>query len=320
MNKREHFREEIEVADLVGFTRTFIPRFDRYSVQRPDGSYVAKHRVLTLEMVAAHLHGELTLGAYALNEAHQAKWLCLDADDETEWRGLKQLADQLHKDGLPIYIETSRRGGHIWLFFDPIAGADIRRFGKHLLSTARLETIELYPRQDRLTTGPGSLVRLPLGIHRKSGKRYHFVKLDGTPLAPSVREQIHLLAQPTKVSHSYIKGIISTLPEPKPVFPTPSFANQPTSGETPSERIKNRISVKDFVSQYVDLNRRGVGLCPFHDDHQFSFGVNEQGNFWHCYACQFGGSVIDFWMKWRALHGQDDNFTATITELAQMLL
>ncbi|MCA9911663.1 MAG: hypothetical protein KC519_23570 [Anaerolineae bacterium] len=91
-------------------------------------------------------------------------------------------------------------------------------------------------------------------------------------------------------------------------------------GATPSERIKNRISVHDFVSQYVELDRNGKGLCPFHDDHVYSFGVNVQGNYWHCFAGCGGGSVIDFWMRWRKLNGQDDSFTATITDLAKMLL
>jgi hypothetical protein len=58
----------------------------------------------------------------------------------------------------------------------------------------------------------------------------------------------------------------------------------------------------EFVSQYVDLKptaRGAIGLCPFHDDHHPSFGVNDEGNYWHCFAGCGGGSVIDFWMKWQ---------------------
>jgi DNA primase len=74
------------------------------------------------------------------------------------------------------------------------------------------------------------------------------------------------------------------------------------------------------VRQYVQLDQEGRGLCPFHNDHHESFSVRQDANYWYCFAGCGGGSIIDFWMKWRALHDQDPGFTATITELAQMLL
>ena len=82
--------------------------------------------------------------------------------------------------------------------------------------------------------------------------------------------------------------------------------------------IKARVTVLEFVSQYVDLKPTasgGLGLCPFHDDHHPSFGVNDAGNFWHCFAGCGGGSVVDFWMKWRAC-----GFTTAVKELALMVL
>jgi DNA primase len=80
------------------------------------------------------------------------------------------------------------------------------------------------------------------------------------------------------------------------------------------------MAVVEFVSQYVELDANGRGHCPFHDDQVQSFQVNLTQNYWHCYAGCGGGSIIDFWMKWRQTHGQPDDFTATITELAKMLL
>lgn len=54
-----------------------------------------------------------------------------------------------------------------------------------------------------------------------------------------------------------------------------------------SDRIKASVTVLEFVGQYVDLKPTAsgaVGLCPFHDDHYPNFGVNEEGNSWHCFA------------------------------------
>jgi DNA primase len=87
---------------------------------------------------------------------------------------------------------------------------------------------------------------------------------------------------------------------------------------TISEKFISRVTVLEFVSQYVGLKptRRGApGLCPFHDNHHPSFGVNEAGNYWHCFAGCGGGSVIDLWTK---LRGCD--FTTAVRELAEMLL
>lgn len=311
--------------EVIGyFADTFIPRFDRYPLQRSDGSYVAINDFLTLDLVSNHFLGRHTIGAYALDMESKAKWLCFDADNETQWQGLISLAHDLEQAYVPAYLEPSRRGGHLWLFTLPRSGKNIRRFGKQLLKEHHLETIELYPKQDALRTGPGSLVRLPLGIHRKDGKRYHFVTLDGkTPLAPTIREQIRLLTNPNRVPQTFIADVLTRAPESTPVFPTPAFTPKRRRGkpvgETPSERIKNAISVLDFVSQYVDLDANKRGLCPFHDDHRMSFGVKNEGNFWHCFAGCGGGSIIDFFMKWRTLNSQDGSFTETIKDLIRVL-
>jgi DNA primase len=78
------------------------------------------------------------------------------------------------------------------------------------------------------------------------------------------------------------------------------------------------VTVLEFVSQYVDLKpmaRGAIGLCPFHDDHRPSFGVNEAGNYWNCWVGCGGGSVIYFWMRWR-----ECDFTPAVRELAEMVL
>lgn len=190
-------------------------------------------------------------------------------------------------------------------------------------AAAGLATVELYPRQDELRTGVGSLVRLPLGVHRKAEppRRFHFVQADGeTPLAPTVREQVALLAQPKTLPVRFVEDVLSRAPEPKVVFPTPAFEQRKhVDGETVAERIKQAVSVYDFVSQFVDLDRSGRGLCCFHDDHRFSFSINKEGNYWNCFSGCGGGSVIDFWLKWRQLHGQRDDFTETIKDLMEML-
>ena len=128
-----------------------------------------------------------------------------------------------------------------------------------------------------------------------------------------------LLSQPRRVPRPFIDHILLQSTESQSTLPLHPIEVAPIDGKHLSERIKAAISVRDFVSRYVELNERNVGNCPFHDDQHPSFGVNEHENYWSCWAGCGGGSVIDFWSRLREKNGQDGSFTATITDLAQML-
>lgn len=307
---------------LRRYAKTFIPRQDCYPIQTEDGRYLTIKRRFQLDYLQAHLKGIMTLGAYALDEYSRAKWICIDADSPEQWQAVLQLATDLRASNITPYLEASRRGGHLWLFFSPLPGSDARQFGNSLVQQYNMDGIELYPKQDVLSTGVGSLVRLPLGRHRITGRRYHFITPEGKPLAPTIGDQIQLLAQPQLVPQDFIEQKLFDRPKQEQPIPTPAFERPATDvpGQTLSERLKNRISVYDFVNRFVELDQNGTGFCPFHDDHHRSFGVNQDHNYWHCWAGCGGGSLIDFWMKWREQNGQDGSFTPTITELGKMLL
>ncbi len=314
---------EIELTLLKGFATTFLSRSDMYALQRPDGNYVAVHKPLDASLLSKHLRGQLTLGAYALDTEDRAKWICLDADQQEHWLGLTKLAQDLQQQGIVPYLEQSRRGGHLWLFTSPLPGIFARRFGKALVSEYSLNSIEINPKQDRLSTGPGSLVRLPLGKHQLTGKIYPFITLEGIPIAPTPRQQLNLLASPTLVPLAFILRQIAKLPVEKQSIQSPTPQFQPdnvSTGHTLSERLKSRMSVLDFVSQYVALDTNHTGFCPFHDDQTPSFSVHVEGNYWNCFAGCGGGSIIDFWMQWRSHQGQDGSFTATVKDLRSILL
>jgi DNA primase len=79
-------------------------------------------------------------------------------------------------------------------------------------------------------------------------------------------------------------------PEPTLLVREPLTAPE---GATRSEWVKASVTVLEFVSQYVGLKPTAsgaIGLCPFHDDHHLSFGINVEGSYWHCFAgCGGGG-------------------------------
>ena len=125
---------------------------------------------------------------------------------------------------------------------------------------------------------------MPFGIHRLDGRRYHFVAHDGSPLAPTIRQQIQLFSTPQTVPAAAFETY-----EPRdPPAPTPAdFAPSDKPTGSLSERIKASVSVLEFVGQYVELMPTAsgaVGKCPFHDDQHPSLGVNAESNYWHCFA------------------------------------
>lgn len=307
----------LELSSLaVDLAQRFVQRWDIYARQLEDGRYICIHEPLQTSHLHDHLNEQITLGIYILDERSQARFLVYDADNNQRFSDLTWLSQKLASEDIPTYLETSRRGGHLWLFFPlPIPGYTVRDFGRQLLLAHKIEGIELFPKQDQLAGGPGSLIRMPFGLHRITGQRYGFVTPQGEPLAPTFRKQIQILSSPKTVPEA---AFLTYRPQvsSKPILAV--FEGSEQSRRMLSERIKTSVTVLEFVSQYVDLkptNNGGVGICPFHDDQRPSLSVNDQGNYWHCFAGCGGGSVIDFWMRWH-----DCEFTIAIAELAHMLL
>ncbi len=306
---------ERELSPLVEIlARKFVQRWDQYPRQYDnDRPYFTVMEPLNIGLLQQHLQGELTLGTYLLNPKSQGRFLVLDADDAQQWKQLKMLAQTLESEETPTYLERSRQGGHLWFFFSSwLTGANIRRFGKGLLAVHGIDKMEIYPKQDVLSDGPGSLIRMPFGVHQVTGKRYCFYTPVGKPLAATLREQLRILGTAACVPAAVFEHYANYAPEP---IQNPEFVPVGAAGEQVSERIKNAITVHDFVGRFVALTANGRGYCPFHDDTHRSFGVNEKRNYWSCFAGCGGGSIIDFWM----LHRQCD-FKTAVAELAEMLL
>ncbi len=66
------------------------------------------------------------------------------------------------------------------------------------------------------------------------------------------------------------------------------------------EEIKTRLKVSNVISKVVALKKRGkeyVGLSPFKNEKTPSFTVNDEKEFYHCFATSEHGNIFDFVMK-----------------------
>ena len=61
------------------------------------------------------------------------------------------------------------------------------------------------------------------------------------------------------------------------------------------ELVKQTILVRDAAEHYgLQVNRSGMCRCPFHDDHNASFGANIQTGQYKCFACKATGNAVTF--------------------------
>ena len=75
-----------------------------------------------------------------------------------------------------------------------------------------------------------------------------------------------------------------------------------------------RVDIIDVIDSYVPLRKAGKNhqaLCPFHDEKTPSFTVSQDKQFYHCFGCGAGGTVISFIMEYNGL-----GFVEAIEDLA----
>lgn len=204
-----------EDADLVRFMAFFGGREDVYARQwyssaKDRGGYSPVHEPLTPSVLRRHFLGEVTLGVYPVRLDGTCVFAALDLDipssvldaaraDSTLARRLATRLQQgaaearriLADLGFTVIVEDSGyKGRHLWLPFDSPVPARILRDLCERVSAALgavvdrdLFTIEYFPKQaETRGKGLGNLIKLPLGIHRRSGRRSAFLDADMTPI------------------------------------------------------------------------------------------------------------------------------------------
>jgi hypothetical protein len=196
-----------------------------------------------------HLNGDITISLYAINpETQRSKWVAIDADFDGALGSLLQLQWELRQDGVDAALEQSRRGGHLWIFAaQPLLASECRiyvynlalRLGVPVKGGGLKEGIEVFPRQDRLDEGEfGNAIRAPLGVHRKTNRRYWFYEADLTPEA-----QLAYLDRLTKLTETQLRIFIEGMDLPKayrPVEPV-AYTARTSSLRYPEFRILNYV-------------------------------------------------------------------------------
>lgn len=74
-----------------------------------------------------------------------------------------------------------------------------------------------------------------------------------------------------------------------------------STDQSAKEEIRRAADIVELIGQFVQLKKTGKnfsGLCPFHAEKDPSFTVNRERQMFHCFGCNKGGDIFDFWMAY----------------------
>lgn len=290
-----------------------------YALQLPTGRYRRVGFPITLEVIEAHLTGSCTIGTYLMDEQGVCFFAVFDADQENGLWLLADLRCKLASSGIPSYLEQSRRGGHLWVFLETPTPA--RALRSWLLPFCPAG-VEFYPKQDE-AAGVGSLIRVPLGVHQLSGRRYPFVIVRAGQLVPVASRLMDTLSSLEAVKRATVPQDVliaswQTGRTRANTHTSQTIIPSPIRWLFPSPTIADWCAEQDpfaTIGQYVSLDQRGLGCCPFGEHHSNGRDVHPSfqvfqpkrrgGNCWRCYAGDISGNVFNFLQLYHKLSAHE---------------
>jgi len=310
----------IATSLLHEYAAWFVGNVEDYALQTDEGRYYRVGSPLTWEVLQAHLSGRVTVGTYLLSSDDTCRFAVFDDDTTDGLLRLRALADELARVGIRSCVESSRRGGHLWVpLVEPVPAWAVRAW----LLPFCPPGVEFYPKQATRGTGVGALIRLPLGVHRLSGQRYPFVswqamqmvtipldlptvlawlEANGANAAPDLRALSPVTADDGGDVQTH-----NTLQYPGPLY-TSSGTTRTYGTIQDWCRAHDPLAV---IGRYVELNERGMGCCPFGwhhaagvDRHPSLWVYRPHGNdlcCWYCHTWGRGGSLFDFFRYYYGL-------------------
>jgi len=175
--------ESNKPTEVEVLKKLFSGRTDCYGMETNNG-HIAVREPLTDSILLAHVQGTKRIGVYPLRSDLTVQWACVDVDEVSKGKVEKVVVGFIENRFFP-YVERSRQKGfHIWIFFDfPIQARDVRKALSEILTRTGLDGIEIFPKQEHLSTnnGIGNFVFLPLHGQSVKEARTVFVTSDFQP-------------------------------------------------------------------------------------------------------------------------------------------
>ncbi|KIR01318.1 putative helicase [Lachnospiraceae bacterium TWA4] len=234
VSKSQYSKLKFSSEQIQEYLNLFAGREDLYAIEtlnfQGKRCYQMVKEPLREEEIRRHLEGKQTIGTYIQRLNSTVKYMVMDIDisrsillryqyqeemieeyKEIARRQVREIVKIYKRLGLSIYVEDSGyRGYHLWLFFEewiPVRYAHMfQRVIEGLIEKVEEGiTIEYFPNKVRVKEDKaGQIIKLPEGIHIKSGKRSYFVDEDFVKIDIKT-----LLDSHSRVSLQTIKKIIA---------------------------------------------------------------------------------------------------------------
>ena len=169
--------------------------------------YTPVYKALSDSAIRAHFQGSETVAVYLMRSDNTVQFAVIDIDvsrqaraeipdamqDFPQWeqiahRQAVRILQSSQKLGLEPCIERSGyKGCHVWYFFEqPFPARDAVQLLKKIAATVGEIppglTLEIFPRETKVAASAlGSMIKVPLGIHKLTNRRCLFLDVNGAP-------------------------------------------------------------------------------------------------------------------------------------------
>lgn len=254
--------------DCARFHAIFAGREDTYARQWSEQGgtgYTPVNEPFTPAVARQHFLGTCTVGIYPIRLDGTCTYCAIDLDitkvaleKATRRQSLAQelranlrataslVLDRLRSLGLsPLFEHSGYKGRHYWIMLEQPEPADIlHQFGRLLLPWLAPVLgpdfhLEFFPKQGTLKgKGLGNLIKVPLGIHRRTGHRAHLLDDAGNPLPDPFAALRNITRHPRSTIIRIMDLLKGAQAIPQPTHTPNTAAN--TSGETTPEIVPPR--------------------------------------------------------------------------------
>jgi tetratricopeptide (TPR) repeat protein len=270
---------------LVAFTTLFAGREGVYARQwiSPTGEYgyTPVQEPFTPKVAENHLLGNYTVGIYPVRMDNTVNFIAFDLDlakfalrkaitSEKLWKAaigkVHQAACRLLDLGaaqdLPMVLEDSGfKGRHVWIFLEtPIPAGVAKKCGDllvaKLLPLPPEVNVEVFPKQGTVPRGSlGNLIKLPLGLHKRTGLRAQFIQPDGALVADPLQFAMNVAQASRRSIYGLVQRLqaeIGTLPTPPPSLPSGGPVG---AEEIPAPWPEEKQAPRPGIPEFYDLDR-----------------------------------------------------------------
>lgn len=185
-------------------------------VRHREASWLEKSEPVTDALVEHHLAGRTTIGVYLLRQDSTCAFAVWDFDGGDKasvhlvWRVLTDAGIDA------LLFDSGKKGYHlVSAFAEPVPGTVAHAFARTIWQRAGApEKVEAFPKQGTVTPERpfGNLIKLPLGIHRATGRRCALLTADFVPVIEGT--EADELRGLRRVLRTTIDAIVGDVPEP----------------------------------------------------------------------------------------------------------